>query len=100
MSNLIKNLLFALALAVFLWLGYWFFMRNTEENLTTISITEGSSQDVTLKAQEFKTRLAELKSMEIDSKILSDMRFVSLKSFRQPIPEEPTGRSNPFAPLE
>lgn len=100
MSNLFKNLLFVLGLAVLLWLGYWFFLSKSETNVDSLGSGAGMSADAVRKAQEFKARLVELEGMKIDSTILSDIRFVSLVNFRQPIPEEPFGRSNPFAPLE
>ncbi len=100
MSNLLKNLLFALGLAVLLWAGYVFFMRDSETSGVGAEVQVGVSENVVREAQEFKNRLAELETMKIDSTVMSDVRFVSLVNFRQAIPDEPMGRSNPFAPLE
>lgn len=100
MSNLLKNLLFALGLAVILWLGYMFFIRNAGGDDAVINEGAVVSPEVRQKAERFKSLLAEIERMQVDAGILTDLRFVSLVNFRQSIEDEPFGRSNPFAPLE
>ncbi len=99
MSNLLKNLLFALGLALLLWLGYVLFLRDTEEALITAT-GEGMSAEAAVKTQEFIVRLNELDRMRLDTSVITDSRFMSLANFRQPITDEPSGRNNPFAPLQ
>ncbi len=99
MSNLLKNLLFALGLSVLLWLGYVLFVKDTDE------FADGEagvvvSPEAQLEAQEFVARLNELKDMDIDSGVTSEEKFKSLEDFRVTIEDEPKGRRNPFAPVE
>ena len=98
MSSLLKNLLFALGLALIVWLGYALFIQNDEDSLT--SSEDGISSQATLETQEFLIRLNELKVIEIEGAVFSDRRFSSLTDFRLPLRPEPTGRENPFAPIE
>lgn len=49
---------------------------------------------------EIITALSQIKSLNLDNSIFSDPVFIQLKDKSQPIPKEPIGRENPFAPLE
>lgn len=98
MSSLLKNLLLALGLAALLWIGYLVFIEK-DEALVESSNSQSASKAV-LQGQEFLARLQELKRIDIDGSIFTDPRFNSLQNFRQGIGEEPTGRDNPFAPVE
>lgn len=96
MSPLIKNLLFALGLAVIVWLGYTVFIKDSDPSLTAsnAAVTNQAVQD----AQEFLVRLQQLREIELDNSLFSDPRFDSLIDHRQAIKNEPVGRSNPFDP--
>lgn len=50
------------------------------------------------ETQEFLLRLQKLQSITTDTALFSDPRFISLEDRRQAIPDEPTGRTNPFLP--
>jgi len=98
MSNLLKNLLFALGLAVILWLGYSLFLKGDETLLeTSNSRIVGQA---TLETQAFLVRLQQLKSIDLDGGIFDDSIFKSLTDHRQALGNEPTGRENPFLPVE
>ncbi len=97
MSNLLKNLLIALTLAILLWAGYVFLLPEDEDD-TFLPSTP--SADAAVRAQQFVVRLAELESMRVDTAVLTDMKFSSFVNFRQDIGVEPFGRKNPFAPVE
>lgn len=43
--------------------------------------------------------LNQIEALELDDSIFSDPVFLRLKDKSQPIPPEPKGRENPFAPL-
>ncbi len=94
MSNLLKNLLIALALAVILFLGYTLFIRDDGSETSTFS------QEVELESQSLLATLGELESLDVEGGVFNDPLFRSLKDFRTNLGSEPSGRSNPFAPLE
>ena len=97
MSSLIKNLLIALAIAVVIWLGYMFFVKDDSgSGSTTVVRNEtGAAQE----AEGFKARLQQLNAISFESTVFSDPRFNSLVDFRQELRPEPVGRANPFAPV-
>ena len=97
MSSLVKNLLIALALAVFLWIGYAVFIQKDKEEL--VSESDPTSSVAAQESQEFLTRLQLLRTVDVEGTIFSEPRFRSLVDYRQDIPSEPVGRRNPFAPL-
>jgi hypothetical protein len=98
MSNLLKNLLIALGLAVLLFLGYMLFFR-TSEPLSGLSIEGTFSPEAELETQQLLAVLNELKSFNVEGSIFSDPLFISLQDFRVDIGSEPSGRQNPFTPI-
>jgi hypothetical protein len=97
MSNLLKNLLIALVLAVVLFLGYNLFLAEDDE--TSLSSATGESQ-AARETQAFLVRLQSLRAVDINTNVFTDSTFRSLTDFRQEIVDEPTGRANPFAPVQ
>ncbi len=97
MSSLLKNTLFALALALILWLGYTVFFSKDDPSLTAGNalVSSQAARDT----QEFLTRLQQLRNIQLDRTIFSDDRFRSFVDHRQDIVDEPVGRANPFAPI-
>lgn len=99
MSSLLKNLLFALGLALIVWLGYLTFFKNSNDAL--VSSNGAVASEAVRETQEFLSKLQQLRALEhIKKPIFEDQRFRSLVDFRQHIEEEPTGRENPFAPID
>jgi hypothetical protein len=49
--------------------------------------------------QQFFNQLLTLQHITLDDRIFADPRFQSLEDFSQPLPDEPEGRPNPFAPI-
>lgn len=98
MSGLIKNLLFALGLALILWLGYAVFFADDEEDLAVenTSLTSAAARDT----QDFLVLFNQLKEIELEQTLFNDPAFNSLIDYRQPIESEPVGRVNPFEPVE
>ncbi len=96
MSNLLKNLLFALGLVALLLLGYMAFMRDTGE---VVSGSAAESQEAERKTQELLAKTQQLNSFQIDSTLFSDQKFLSLVDYRIELIQETVGRENPFAPL-
>ncbi len=97
MSNLLKNLLIALGLAVILFVGYVVFIKGGDESEIS---TTSFSQEAELETQELLATLGELESLDVEGRIFSDPLFMSLKDFRIDIGTQADGRANPFAPLE
>ncbi len=98
MSPLIRNLMFALVLAVIVWLGYMLFIRDSEE-LVTVADSQIRNEAVQ-NSSEFLLRLHQLEQVELTGEILRDARFRSLRNLKQNIVSEPAGRKNPFLPIE
>lgn len=97
MSNLLKNLLIALGLAVVLFIGYIAFFRSSDDD---VLLTSDDAQRAELESQELLSTLNEIKLIDVEGTILSDPLFLSLRDFRIPLGDEPAGRANPFAPIE
>lgn len=99
MSNLLKNLLIALGLAIILFVGYVVFVRDRGDDDFLLRSEGVTSEKAELETQELLTMLNELKSFDVEGDIFAEPLFLSLKDFRHALGEQPTGRSNPFAPV-
>ena len=100
MSSLLKNILLAFVLAVIVGLGYVLFFRKSDSETLTASTQGGTAGAVTLENQVLLNRLTDLQKMKINGTIFNDPRFVSLQNFRKELIDEPTGRDNPFSPVQ
>ncbi len=99
MSNLLKNLLIALGLAIILFVGYVVFIKNGSTDSDTL-VAGTFSEEAGLESQQLLTTLNELKLLNVEGRLFSDPLFLSLRDFRIELGTEPGGRSNPFAPVE
>lgn len=97
MSGIVKNLIFAVAAAGSLWLGYSVFFG--EETVQDQAAALSESQ-IERESAEFFAVLQELRTIDFSGGLFVDPRFNALIDFRQDVTPEPVGRSNPFAPLE
>lgn len=97
MSNLLKNLLIALGLAILLFAGYVLFFRD-DGSSAGIQVQGTFSEEAARETQNLLATSNELKLLDIDGRIFSDPLFVSLRDFRVDLGTEPSGRSNPFSP--
>jgi hypothetical protein len=100
MSNLLKNLLIVLGLAIILFVGYVVFIKGDSEDEYLLESQNASSIEAELETQRLLVMLNELKALDISGEIFTDPLFLSLQDFRIDLGEEPTGRSNPFAPVQ
>lgn len=73
---------------------FWYYSTKTgnDPSLTAISV-ENQSQT------RFQTLMSELQSISFDTRIFSDVRFMSLVDLATPITPETTGRTDPFATI-
>lgn len=98
MPTLLKNLLIALGLAVVLFVGYLAFFKGSDD--TTVSLGTPDAARAELESQNLYSTLTELKSLDVKGEIFADQLFLSLTDIRTPLGDEPSGRANPFAPVE
>lgn len=103
MSNILKNLLIALAITLVLVFVYYFFVKDRlgQDNGSSF---EGNLPVGTNAALEIERILADTQKInsyriEANDDILSSLPFTSLVDRRIDIQDVPTGRDNPFAPV-
>ena len=70
--------------------------KNSNDVLTS---TNNTTQVSNIIGQQFVNQLITLKSVTLDTSLFSDPRFRTLQDSSQPIPDQPYGRPNPFAPI-
>lgn len=100
MIKLLRNLALIVGTAFVLFLGYrLFFGDSGAETLVRSNNANLTASGVNGTNQELLLRLQELRTIDLDTGVFSDERFLSLENFRSPLDEEPTGRANPFAPV-
>jgi hypothetical protein len=99
MSPLIKKVLIAFVIAIVIVGGYMLFFGGSDDAPLASSAAAADSE-AAVESQKFLVRLQELQRIKLDGSVLSDPRFASLVNFTQPIVDEPTGRTNPFAPVQ
>lgn len=97
MSGIVKNTITFLGLALILGLGYYLFVLQDDD---TISLNSDSSvEEAELASAQFIRQLNIIRSLELSNAIFSDPRFESFVDFSRPVPDQPVGRDNPFAPV-
>lgn len=89
-----KNILVVLIAFTVAFGGYYFYTQSKNASLNTgdVALTE----DMMLATQVFIERRAILDRVRLDTTVFDDPVFRSYRSFREPLEEEPYGRSNPF----
>lgn len=100
MSNLLKNLLIVLGLAVIMFVGYVVFIKGEDMDESLLDANSAGSLQAELETQRLLGLLNELKALDIQGEVFTDPIFLSLQDFRKDLGDEPSGRSNPFAPTE
>lgn len=101
MSNLLKNLLIALFLAALLWLGYVVFLKGEGGQSELLTSSAGTvSAEAALESQRLLAKLQELDGYDVSADIVSGAVFSSFVDFRVDLGSEPSGRPNPFAPVQ
>ena len=99
MSSTIRNIMLLVGvIAVAGVIYYTFFSGDEEEALTNDGIS--GKEQVQLETETLLARIQDLSQIKIDQSLFSDPRFMSLTNWRVELPEESSGRTNPFAPIE
>lgn len=94
MSPLLRNSLFAVGLALILWIGYTMYFPT----LPAVESTLSASTPALRNAQTVLVQLRQIEQVNIKTALFVDPRFESLTDFRKEIVPEPVGRENPFVP--
>lgn len=97
-----KNIFIGIGVVVVLFVLYSYFLKPDTAAITSQPVV--STQATVNPAQSAVGRdiialLVDLKAIKIKSDFFSDPTFGSLQDFSTPIPDEPRGRANPFAPV-
>lgn len=103
MSNILKNLLIALAITLILVFVYYFFIKDRLAG-DTDALLEGNLPVGSIAALEIERILADTQKInsyriEANDDVLTSLPFRSLVDRRIDIQDVPTGRPNPFAPV-
>jgi hypothetical protein len=99
MFSLLKQLLVLLALLATVGLGYYLYTNNSAALEDTTNA--GGTEAVALEAASFLSRLNELRAIDLDEQVFSDIRFSYLVDYSKAVEPEPVGtRPNPFKEVE
>lgn len=98
MSSFIKNGLTIIGLLIVGGLGYYLFVLNSGSDLDFDGVS--GINEAQLASETFLRELNEIQTFELSDELFVDSRFRSFVDFTLPVPEQPIGRVNPFAPVE
>lgn len=76
--------------------GYYLYGQRESIVLNTES-NDVLLQNMLSNTEIFIVRSQELDRMDLDTAVLEDSYFLSLRSFSKPLKDSPVGRKNPFA---
>lgn len=93
-----KNILLLVIIAVLAFVGFTIFTGGDDDSAALTSTTQKDSASIA--GRELLATLLELKEINLDSSIFEDPVFRSLEDFSQELVPQPTGRRNPFAPID
>jgi hypothetical protein len=97
MSQKIKQIIIAVVIIVIAFIGFKYFFGDTSASNSTLTADTSSQQFV--DGQAILTLLNRLNKVTLNEAIFSNPVFAGLVSFEVPIPDQVTGRTNPFAPI-
>lgn len=92
-----KNIIIIVGLLVVAAAGIYLFTQRDAANLV-FSDSAQVPEVVLASTEVFIERRMVLESLSVDSTIVKDPRFTSLRSHTEPIRVRPMGRDNPFEP--
>lgn len=91
-----KTLILATAIIITAFIGYSLFFTGETDDLALV-LPQDANQNQT--GRDLLALFAELSALSLNPAVLSNPVFVSLEDFSREIPSEPSGRTNPFAPI-
>lgn len=100
MKSILANKNVLLIVALIIVVGVGFYMFTSPKSDSALTTTTGGMAGTPVVGQELVIELNRLKALKtVDTGFLSDPTFVSLQDFTEPVPPQPLGRANPFAPV-
>ena len=95
---MIKNIVIVLGVLTIAFAGYYFYSQKESIVLNTQS-NDILLQNMLANTEVFIDRSQELDRINLDTNVLEDSYFRSLRSFSKPLKDTPIGRPNPFAEI-
>jgi Tfp pilus assembly protein PilO len=95
MSNTMKNIVVTLLIATVAFVGYYFYIQNKNDSLTS-GVTR-LTPEMKQRVEAVKERRTRLEQINLNTEFLSSAVFRSYRSFKEPVPATEVGRPNPFA---
>ncbi len=100
MTPLTKNLLTVLGVFTIGYAGYFLYTQRAGTALDVGGDNDAVFVNMMANTEVFIARSQELSQINLDTTVLDDPRFRSLKRFTRDVKDQPTGRPNPFAEVE
>ena len=79
-------------------IAYFYYQGMTPVSSVSLETTQATT-DAQVAGSRVLGLLNQIRSLKIDTSVLQDQVYMSLKDYSVPIPQENVGRQNPFAPL-
>lgn len=99
-----KKYIFIAGGLLVVWVAYTQLMGSGAINSVLSPAASGLSQEkadqILAEQTQLASELSFLDTIRFDPTFFTGVLFASLQDFSQPLPEEPVGRPNPFAPIE
>ncbi len=92
-----KNIFIGAGIIIVLFIAYSFI--KPDPNIATPSVVSEAPIAELSASRDIIALLVDLKAIKIQKDFFSDPVFRSLQDFSTPVPDEPRGRANPFAPV-
>lgn len=92
-----KNIFISTAVVVVLFIAYSF-IKPDGNTATPAVVSEAPIAELSA-SRDIIALLVDLKAIKIQKDFFGDPIFRSLQDFSTPVPDEPRGRVNPFAPV-
>ena len=90
-----KTLIIIVVIVILGGFAYKFFTKSAEDDASLVS-----NKDSSIKVgADLLAALATLDTLKLDTEFFKDITFKRLTKFSQDIPQQPKGRTNPFAPI-
>lgn len=103
MTPLLKKIILIIILIAIGFALYTFFLKPEEDSGELISgrgpIGGSNSAQIQILGNQITQALIQIESLQLDKSIFQNPIFRNLEDRSRPIPTEPRGRRNPFAPL-
>ena len=93
MSDALQNIVVLIGIILVAGVGWYMYSENQRMTLDTTPAAQ-----LELEIQDFIQKQNTLRSISIDTSILSNPAFQALETVSDPVSSQPSGRPNPFIP--